>query len=81
MEVKNMGKNQFVVRHGNDWAVKGANNTRATRVVPTQKEAIAIASGIAHNQHSEMRIQNRNGQFRVCNSYGNDKCPPKDKNF
>ena len=76
-----MGKDQFVVHHGNEWAVKGANNSKATRVVSTQREAISIARDIAHNQHAEMRVQNRTGQFRVCNSYGNDICPPKDKNF
>lgn len=75
-----MSKNQYVVRHGSDWAVKGANNTKATRVVSTQKEAIGIARTIAQNQHSEMRVQDRNGHFRVCNSYGNDPCPPKDRN-
>ena len=76
-----MGKNQYVVCHGNEWAVRGANNSKATRVVSTQREAISIASGIARNQHSEMRVQDRNGQFRVCNSYGNDSCPPRDKNY
>lgn len=25
-----MGKNQYVVRHGNEWAVRGANNSKAT---------------------------------------------------
>jgi len=76
-----MGKNQYVVRHGNEWAVKGANNSKATRVVSTQKEAISIASQIARNQNSEMRVQDSTGRFRVCNSYGNDPCPPKDKNY
>ena len=76
-----MGKNQYVVKHGNDWAVKGAGNSKATRVVSTQKEAISIARGIAQNQHSEMRVQNSEGKFRVCNSYGNDSCPPRDKNY
>jgi hypothetical protein len=75
-----MGKNQFVVRHGSDWAVKGANNSRATRVVSTQSEAMSIARSIAINQHSEMRVQGRDGKFRTCNSYGNDPCPPKDLN-
>ncbi len=46
-----MGKNQFVVRHGSEWAVKGANNSRATRVVPTQGKAIEIVKNIAQNQH------------------------------
>ena len=76
-----MGKNQYVVRHGNEWAVRGANNSKVTRIVPTQGEAISIAREIAHNQHSEMRVQDRNGHFRVCNSYGNDTCPPRDKNY
>lgn len=75
-----MGKNQYVVRHGKEWAVKGEGNSRATRVVSTQKEAQKIATDIAKNQHSELRVQGRNGQFRICNSYGNDPCPPKDKN-
>lgn len=75
-----MNKNQFVVKHGNDWAVKGANNSRATRVVSTQREAMSIARRIAQNQKSEMRVQGMDGRFRNCNSYGNDPCPPKDKN-
>lgn len=76
-----MGKNQFVVKHGTDWAVRGAGNVKPTRVVSTQREAIGIARQIAQNQHSEMRVQNSEGKFRVCNSYGNDSCPPKDKNY
>lgn len=75
-----MYKNQYVVRNGNEWAVKGEGNSRATRIVPTQKEAIYIAREIAINQRSEMRVQGQDGKFRVCNSYGNDPCPPKDKN-
>ena len=73
-------KDQFVVRRGSEWAVVGANNSRATRVVPTRREAMDIARTIAQNQRSEMRVQDRNGHFRVCNSYGNDPCPPQDKN-
>lgn len=76
-----MNKNQFVVKHGTNWAVRGANNSKATRVVSTQAEAITIAREIAKNQHSEMRVQDRSGRFRVCNSFGNDSCPPKDRNY
>lgn len=76
-----MGKNQYVVRHGNEWAVRGENNSKVTRIVGTQGEAVGIARRIARNQNSEMRVQSRNGQFRVCNSYGNDPCPPRDKNY
>ncbi len=76
-----MGKTQYVVRHGKDWAVKGADNSRVTAILPTQREAMARARQIAMNQNSEMKVQNLHGKFRVCNSYGNDPCPPKDKNY
>ncbi len=76
-----MKKDQFVVRPGDGWAVKSANSTRATKVTSTQGDAIRIARNIARNQHSEMRVQGENGKFRKCNSYGNDTCPPKDKNL
>lgn len=76
-----MSKNQYVVRHGGAWAVRGEGNSKVTVVVPTQREAISRAKSIAQNQHSELRIQDQNGRFRVCNSYGNDPCPPKDKNY
>lgn len=73
------GKNQHVVPHENGWAVKGAGNSKATRVVETQKEAIEIAQNIARNQQSDTKIHGVNGQIRGGNSYDNDPCPPRDK--
>ena len=73
------GKNQHVVTHNGDWAVKGAGNEKPTVVVPTQKEAIAIAEEIARNQGSDTKIHGRNGRIRAGNSYGNDPFPPRDK--
>lgn len=75
-----MGKNQHVVPHNGQWAVRGASNERVTRIVRTQAEAIEIAQNIAKNQKSDTKIHGRNGQIRGGNSYGNDPCPPKDKN-
>ena len=72
-------KNQHVVPHGDNWAVKGAGSSKATKVTPTQKDAIDIAKGIAKNNHSEVVIHRPNGQIRDKDSYGNDPCPPKDK--
>jgi hypothetical protein len=71
------GKNQHVVPNDGNWAVKGAGNEKATRVVQTQKEAIQIAREISKNQESEMFIHGKNGQIRERNTYGDDKCPPK----
>jgi stress response protein YsnF len=70
-------RNQHVVPHINGWAIKGAGSERATKVVPTQREAIGIARSIAQNQQSEMLIHRENGRIRERNSYGNDPHPPK----
>jgi len=70
-------KNQFVTPHKGSWQVIGANNSRATYVFDTQKQAIDKAITIAKNQHSEVVIQGRNGKIRSKNSYGNDPFPPK----
>jgi uncharacterized protein YdaT len=72
-----MGKNQHVVPHGDDWAVKGEGNSRATSIHSTQQEAIEQARDIAKNQQSELLIHGTNGQIRERNSYGNDPFPPK----
>ncbi len=71
------GKNQHVVPHGSDWAVKGAGNSKATVVTNTQKDANQAATQIAKNQQSEVLIQGRNGQIRERNSFGNDSFPTK----
>lgn len=73
------GKIQHVVKHPDGWSVKGEGNSKATKVTPTQKEAIAIAESIARNQHTETKIHGVDGKIRAGNSYGNDPCPPKDK--
>lgn len=65
-------KNQHVVPSGENWAVKGAGNGKATVITNTQKEAIKIAREIAINQKSEMVIHGTDGQIREKNSYGND---------
>jgi len=72
-----MSKNQHVVPHGDQWAVKGAGNSRATSVHPTQQGAIDAGRQIAQNQQGELLIHGRNGQIREKNSYGNDPFPPK----
>jgi hypothetical protein len=72
-----MGKDQHVVPHGNEWAIKGAGNSKYTLITSTQSEAIEIARSIAQNQGSELFIHNRYGQIRERNTYGDDPNPPK----
>jgi hypothetical protein len=69
-------KNQHVVPHNGDWAVRGAGNSRATSVHQTQEQAIARAQEIARNQQSELLVHGRNGRIRERDSYGNDPFPP-----
>jgi len=73
------GKNQHIVKHSKGWAVKGAGNSKATKITKTQKQAIEVATSIAKNQESDTKIHGANGRIRAGNSYGNDPCPPKDK--
>ncbi len=73
------GKNQHVVKHPDGWAVKGAGNSKATKVTRTQKEAIDVAEQIAKNQQSDTKVHGIDGKIRAGNSYGNDPQPPKDK--
>ena len=72
-------KNQHVVKHPDDWAVKGAGNSKATKVTRTQQEAIDVAEQIAKNQKADTKVHGRDGKIRAGNSYGNDPHPPKDK--
>ena len=74
-----MGKNQWVSPHGKEWAVKGEGNKRASGIYPTQKEAIQHAIDHAKSQRSEVIVQGRDGRIRSKDSYGNDPCPPKDR--
>ncbi|QSB27824.1 DUF2188 domain-containing protein [Flavobacterium sp. CLA17] len=70
-------KNQHVVPKGDNWAIRGAGNSKVTKVVSTQKEAVQIARKFAINQGSEMLVHGRNGQIRERNTYGKDSFPPK----
>jgi len=74
-----MGKNQHVVPVGDQWGVRGEGNSRLTSIHGTQRDAIADARDIARNQQSELLIHGRDGQIRDRDSYGNDPCPPRDK--
>ena len=75
--ITDMKKNQHVVPHGDQWAVKGEGNGKATVITDTQSEAIDRGRSIAQNNQSELFIHNRQGQIRERNTYGNDPNPPK----
>ncbi|SON54238.1 hypothetical protein HDIA_0697 [Hartmannibacter diazotrophicus] len=70
-------KNQYVVRNGKTWGVRGEASERLTRTFETQREAIDFGREIARNQRTELRIQGRDARFREAWSYGSDPFPPK----
>lgn len=71
------GKNQYVVRAGERWGVRGEGNSKLTKTFDTQREAIGLGRNIARNQKAELRIQGQDAKFREAWSYGNDPYPPK----
>lgn len=76
-----MKKDVFVVTHGKDWAVRSGGSDRVAKVFDTKAEAFDYGRDMARVHKAELRVQNRNGQFGTCNSYGPDSCPPRDKNL
>lgn len=56
-----------------------ANTERVSKVFDTQQHAIDYGRQIAQRDHSELLVHNRQGQIRHRDSFGNDPCPPKDK--
>ena len=70
-------KNQYIVKSGNRWGVRGEGNERLTKICETQREAIDFGRDIARNQGSELRIQGKDAKFREAWSYGRDPYPPK----
>lgn len=71
------GKNQHVVPHPDGWAIKAEGSKRATKVIATKEEAIAIARQIARNQGSELFVHGKDGKIQSRDSHGNDPYPPK----
>lgn len=74
-----MGKNQHVVKRGDEWGVRGEGNSKDTSLHSTQKAAIGAAKEIAINNKAEVVIHGVDGKIRDKDSYGPDPFPPKDK--
>lgn len=72
-----MEKNQHVVPHNGDWAVRGEGNSRVTQIFDTQEQARIRAREIAIREQSEVVIHRPNGQIRDRDGYGNDPFPPR----
>ena len=59
------------------WATKPEGASRASRIYPTQQQAIDAGRRQTQQQGGELVIHNQKGQIRAKDSHGNDKCPPR----
>jgi len=64
--------NQWVVKHGDGWAVRAEGSKHVTKCFNTQKEAIARAREISRHQKSELIIMGADGKIREKDSHGHD---------
>lgn len=71
-------KNQHVIPHNDNWAVKGEGNEKVTKIFDKKQDAIDFAKDVAKNQKSELIIHKQDGSIQNKNSFGNDPNPPKD---
>ncbi len=72
---------RYVVKDGDDWAVKKAGARRASGKFDTQGGAEQFAKKVVANQGGgEVRIQGRDGRWRDSDTVppGNDPFPPRD---
>lgn len=77
-----MGNNEWVSpREDGKWGVHGECSKKDSNVFDNKVDAIARAKEIAKNKEGELIIQKRNGKIQSKDSYGNDPCPPKDKEY
>lgn len=61
------------------WSVQREGTSRAAGNFSTQKAAIDRGKQLAKNSRSELIVQNKQGQIRSKDSYGNDPRSIKDK--
>lgn len=72
-----MPKQIWVSPDNDGWKVKSAGSEKAYRHTGTKAEAVNIAHQVAKNNNAELIVQNKDGEIRWRNSFGNDDFPPK----
>lgn len=66
-----------VPHHGGGWDVKRGGADRASGHFETKQEAVDYGRDVSRNQHTELRIHNRDGRIAQSDSHGHDTYPPK----
>lgn len=59
------------------WDVKRDGGQRASGHFDTKTEAVGFGREVSRNQHTELRIHNKDGKISQSDSHGPDHFPPK----
>lgn len=59
------------------WNVKKGGAERASGHFDNKTDAVNAAREISQNQHTELKIHNRDGKISQSDSHGKDPFPPK----
>ncbi|HQE60084.1 MAG TPA: DUF2188 domain-containing protein [Spirochaetota bacterium] len=59
------------------WNIKKGGAERASGHYETKEEAVKAGREISQNQHSELKIHNKDGKISQSDSHGKDPFPPK----
>lgn len=79
-EVIGMARKEYhVLPQGDGWAVKRDHAERASGLFDTKAEALARGRELSRGIGAEMITHTRDGRIQNPNSYGKDRCPPRDK--
>jgi uncharacterized protein YdaT len=71
-EMEQSGKQQFVVRHEDRWAVRTANAKRITAIFDEKMEAISRAKEIAQNYGTSVNVERQDGTFKNIIDFAKD---------
>jgi hypothetical protein len=76
MDGNGMSNSQHVVpNRDGGWAVRRSGAFRASRVFPTQRDAVQYAREIARRDGAELYVHRGDGTIRNRDSYGADPIP------
>jgi uncharacterized protein YdaT len=72
-DVKEHGKDQYVVPHESQWAVKSEGSTRVSKTFKDKASAIKEAREKAHDANASLTIQRKDGKVQQRISYNPNK--------
>jgi hypothetical protein len=59
------------------WNVKRGGAERSSGHFETKQQAVDFGREVSRNQHTELRIHNRDGRISQSDSHGHDPNPPR----